>query len=82
MVLDAMRTFVSRRPGWIVTVWLGVAEVSVVSPEFDEAGGRGAGQDACLGRREPARGGTAQAVVAGRNPTRRWRWRSCTGPGV
>ena len=27
MVLDAMRTFVSRRPGWIVTIWLAVAVV-------------------------------------------------------
>ena len=25
MVLDAIRTFVSRRPAWIVTIWLAVA---------------------------------------------------------
>ena len=25
MVLDAIRKFVSRRPAWVMTIWLGVA---------------------------------------------------------
>jgi len=42
MWLDAMRTFVSRRPGWIVAIWLSVAAaVGCLSPNLTKLAAEG-----------------------------------------
>ena len=48
--------------------------------EFDQAGGRGAGYDAALGRREFACGASWSISRGPIRHTRRWPWRSCTVP--
>ena len=65
MVLDAIRTFVSRRPGWIVTIWLVVAVVvGCFSPDLTKLAAEGQAKMLAVGRGESARGGAGQAVVA------------------
>ena len=83
MVLDAIRTFVTRRPAWIVTIWLGVAAgIGCFSPNLTRLAAEAASFDASRGRGKPCARLSWSISPGPTRHMRRWPWRFCTGPAV
>ena len=69
MPMVFLRSMVTSRPGWVVAFWVAAAGASgFFAPDLDETRGRGSGELAGAGCREPA---PRARRCAGRGPTRR-----------